>query len=745
MWPAASRRGTLRPTPVTTDDAKGPLLGASAVAGTMIAQQVAGKVARDALFLSSFPATYLPRAVVAGALLSLLAVLATSRLMARVGPRRLVPAAFALNGVLFGVEWVLAPQFPGVVAAAIYLHTAAVGGVVISGFWSVVNERFDPHTAKLAVARITTGATLGGLVGGLAAERVGVWLDPRHILLLLAVANIGGAIGVARIAHGVDSMTRAAASFVEGFRPLSRSRYLRAVAAVVVSVALLEVFLEYALKAKAAEVHADERGLVSFFAIFYTAAAFVTFVVQVGFANKSLDKLGLGGTLALGPALVIGTSIGAALHFELWTIALATGVQSVVANSVFRSAYELLYTPVDPAVKRPIKVVIDVALGRLGSMIGSGVIIVLVAVALPVNLAVILLAAVLAATALALCLGLHRGYVSELAHSLQSGVVALDEKDVVDATTRQTLASTTMALDRDRLLAEIEALRDVTGSTGSQPAAVVEEAVRRVVDDGESERWCAAIRTIAHGSPEQIRALLEADLDPKLVPFLAPLLARSDSALVAAVSSALEARVDHIAGQLTDAFLDKEAPLQMRRRLPRILRASDDTRVADVLVRGLSDDDFDVRYFSARALGMLVERGVAIPYDESRAFAQARAELEVDDATWRRRARLRSDPPTRTGVHRALGLVFEVLGLALEHDVVRLALGALEGDDKRLRGTALEYLENVLPPDLAARLFERTAFAPQRVAQRPKHAAASDLRKSASAITFDRSELDGQG
>ena len=54
---------------------------------------------------------------------------------------------------------------------------ASTGALVISGFWSVVNERFDPHSAKGMVSRIGTGATVGGVVGGLVAWRVGEAFD----------------------------------------------------------------------------------------------------------------------------------------------------------------------------------------------------------------------------------------------------------------------------------------------------------------------------------------------------------------------------------------------------------------------------------------------------------------------------------------------------------------------------------------------------------------------------------------
>src|SRR5262245_21409849 len=114
---------------------------AFAAALLMLAAHVAAKATRDALFLSHFPATDLPQAMVAAALVSLLAAVAMSRLLARVGPFRLVPAAFALSALFFAGEWVLLLQAAaGPSAVVLYLHYAAFGALLISGFWSVANE-----------------------------------------------------------------------------------------------------------------------------------------------------------------------------------------------------------------------------------------------------------------------------------------------------------------------------------------------------------------------------------------------------------------------------------------------------------------------------------------------------------------------------------------------------------------------------------------------------------------------------
>jgi len=48
----------------------------------------------------------------------------------------------------------------------------AIGPMLGSGFWLVASERFDPRSAKKRFGQIAGVGTLGGLMGGLLAERV---------------------------------------------------------------------------------------------------------------------------------------------------------------------------------------------------------------------------------------------------------------------------------------------------------------------------------------------------------------------------------------------------------------------------------------------------------------------------------------------------------------------------------------------------------------------------------------------
>ena len=49
--------------------------------------------------------------------------------------------------------------------------------------------------------------------------------------------------------------------------------------------------------------------------------------------------------------------------------------------------------------------------------------------------------------------------------------------------------------------------------------------------------------------------------------------------------------------------------------------------------------------------------------------------------------------------------MFNVLGLVLPAEPLRVALRAAKTDDAELRGMALEYLESILPPDVRAQLW----------------------------------------
>jgi hypothetical protein len=106
---------------------------ALASATLMIAHHAAGKATRDAIFLSHYDVTDLPKIVISAAVLSMVAVILMSRLLAAYGPSRVIPLAFGLSTILFFGNWWLYEAAPQLVAVSLYLQMAIFGAVLISG------------------------------------------------------------------------------------------------------------------------------------------------------------------------------------------------------------------------------------------------------------------------------------------------------------------------------------------------------------------------------------------------------------------------------------------------------------------------------------------------------------------------------------------------------------------------------------------------------------------------------------
>ena len=631
-------------------------------AALLLAPHLAAKAARDALFLSSFTVAALPRMTACAAVASLLATFAFSRAMTRWSPARVVPPALAASAALFFAEWPLALVAPRLAAVAVYLHHAVLGAVLLSGFWSLVNERFDPHRAKAAVGAIGAGASLGGVAGGLLTWQAARVLSIPTMLPLLGLASLLGLVSVVRLrpararldepSLGAEAPPGRSALHLIGTVP-----YLRSLALLVALTAVLEAVLDYLLSAAAAARFARGAPLMSFFALFHGGSGLLAFAVQAAVVRPLLQRLGLAGTLAVQPLFAAGAAAVALSAPRLTTVLLLRGGQEVLRNSAFRSGYELLYTPLPPAQKRPAKVVIDVACDRLGTILGSGAVIVVLLFA-PLGATRILLAfaAAVAAGTAALAPRFRAGYVDALAASLRSGGGALETSSVVDPTTLMTLAS-----------------------VQAEPVLHSERAESH-------DPLLAAIADLRSGSEERIRAALAAaELDPRLVGHVVPLL--SHDALFPAAAEALRRAAPRCTGQLVDTLLDEQAAPVVRRRLARVLKAIPTQRAADGLLAGLESSRFDVRYRCAQGLVRLHARNRRIAFRREAVLDIAAREAE------------------HAASARHLDHVFDLLALVLDPEPMAMALAALRASDDALRGTALEYLENVLPGPVRERLW----------------------------------------
>jgi hypothetical protein len=144
-----------------------------------------------------------------------------------------------------------------------------------------------------------------------------------------------------------------------------------------------------------------------------------------------------------------------------------------------------------------------------------------------------------------------------------------------------------------------------------------------------------------------------------------------------------------------------------------VLAASRRTEAFESLFEAMHDRRFEVRYRSARALSYLAGEIPGLRVDRDRVFEVVLREMAVERNIWETRQLIDlPDDDTspmeaevlRGRASRSLEHLFTLLALVLPRETVRLAFHSLHTGDRYLRGTALEYLETVLPEPVWQRL-----------------------------------------
>ena len=236
----------------------------------------------------------------------------------------------------------------------------------------MVNERFDPHTAKKRMGHDRRW----GYRGRADWRHNRLFLTkPLWMLPVLCGMHLVCGWMLRSLRPDAERIAppskEAAGGLGAGTRLLAKLPYLRHLALLVLVGAAGATMIDQVFKTQAHLVFPQPEELQRFFALFYTAASLVGWVIHTALTRLLLEKSGLGVTVSVLPATVTLGSLGAALLPGFPSASIARGSELVAHSTLFRSAYELFYTSVPPAEKRSAKQIIDVGFERLGDMLGA--------------------------------------------------------------------------------------------------------------------------------------------------------------------------------------------------------------------------------------------------------------------------------------------------------------------------------------------------------------------------------------
>ncbi len=358
----------------------------------IVSGHVVLETARDALFLSSLPASRLPWTYLGIALISLVLFAIERRSQSESVTSRAGLAGWLLAaGVITLGFWVLVTPDQVPILYAIYIWTGVVSTLVIVRFWTLAGDYFSISQAKRLFAFIGLGSILGAVAGSGLARVMVENSDPRTLVLVAATIFTASALIPMLLMPKPPERDRGGAVEVGRENPwttLKRVRqdpYSWRVAAIILLSTMTFTLIDFLFKALVAENVAPER-LGSYFAnayLIFNLFSLLAQLVLVRYLVVLVRRLKIDQFLCVLPGLILlgagaiiaGLGLSAALGLK--------GLDGALRHSLHRTSTEMLYVPMRPASRGLIKGIIDVFGQRGGQALASILILVLAAVSAP--------------------------------------------------------------------------------------------------------------------------------------------------------------------------------------------------------------------------------------------------------------------------------------------------------------------------------------------------------------------------
>ena len=491
----------------------------------VMASYVTGRVARDSLFLSRFPAVQLPYVDIATALAVGLVIAAYISIGRRCSLRNLLLGSLALftsNCLLF---WMLTRFRPvSWLYPTIYVWVGIFGVLATTQVWALANHVLTTREARRVFGLVAGGAIAGGIFAGffskVAAKAFGaeslllgmaiflslcpplviiIWTQHQEAISGTEPTEVAAELGPQNLLHSVKLVVS--------------STYLRAIAAVIWISSFVTAVVGWQFKAIAKEFIPAKDHLATFFGDFTFYAGILALLVQLLLTSRFLRRFGIGVALFTLPVALLATSAYMLLAGTLFAAVLLRGSDWVWRYSIDKSTVELLYLPLPSRVKFQVKWFIDTVIWRLGDGL-AGLTVLLFAVYLRLTarqmswVALVLVGGWLTAVWVA-----RRQYLTTLTAGMREHRLEVDHAvaPVLDRSTTEVLAANLSASDPGEILYAL-AMFESGQKQASHPA------IRDLLNHPAPEVRKKAISILAAARDKavlpQIEALLEdASLD----------------------------------------------------------------------------------------------------------------------------------------------------------------------------------------------------------------------------------------
>jgi AAA family ATP:ADP antiporter len=341
-------------------------------------------------FISSLGADNLPYVQFAAGVLIGFIMQGYTRIMRMVPRRRTIPVTQAGMAALLVLFWFLFTTIgQDWIAVAFYIVGLILAVLLISQFWTLANDIYDPRKAKRIFGFIGGGASLGGATGAAMTAFLVQTIGAKNMLLVSA-AIMGVCVAIVLFvlrreeAAGTSDATQTGeekgTSGSEAIALLRSSRHLQVIAMVIAFAAIGAAIIEQQLNMAAAEAKgaANSDAIAAFLAQVTVYLSLIGFVIQVGLTSRIHRVLGIGFALLILPFSLGTTALIMLFNRALWAPGLARILDTSLRYTVDKTSREVLFLPLPSELKYRAKPFIDVTMDRFAKGMGALVILVLI-------------------------------------------------------------------------------------------------------------------------------------------------------------------------------------------------------------------------------------------------------------------------------------------------------------------------------------------------------------------------------
>ena len=522
---------------------------------------------------------------------------------------------------------------PWVSAAFFFFGRLLLGIFLISQFWTLANDIYDPRQAKRVFGFIGGGATLGGMTGsGLTAllvERVGT----VHLILVSAGILTLCFFLILEIqrrtkpAEDEAFQTKGSVGGGEALAMLRQSKHLQLIALIIGFGALGAATLEQQLyMASAAEVVGTDA-ITSFLAGITFYISVIGFIIQVYFTSRIYSLLGIGFALAVLPVSLGATAFIVIFNKALWASSVARVSDSALRYSIDKTTRETLFLPLPAELKLKAKAFVDVVADRfIGKGIGSVVLLIAINVFDFAWWQLSYLSLGYCVLWFALTRRAKREYIAVFRRSIET--LSLEPERLTpqsgDLATVETLVEELGSSDERRVLRSIELLEALEKRNLITPLLLhhasprVRSRALEAIQGARSElvqRWLPSVELSLKDDDPDVRAaaveVIASVHSGDVLDLMRPYLKESDPRIVATAAVALAASSDEsdlTAAQETLERLasdGRDSAVPGRREAARAITRTKDPRFRQLLTPLMNDPDVSVAREAIRSAHLL--------------------------------------------------------------------------------------------------------------------------------------------